>query len=71
MHYRTPSDRPRPGLAIRILRRIVFIAALPAILLASLILLPIAALLRLVGIGPRQGACCRPRRDDPDAAAPA
>ena len=55
----------RPNVVLRVLRRIVFIALLPAMLLAGLIMLPVAMIARLVGIGPRGGCCHRRAVPDP------
>lgn len=62
MHSRHQSDGPRPNLLVRAFRGLVFIALLPAILVAGLILLPVFAIARLVGLGPRgRGRGCRAR----------
>jgi hypothetical protein len=53
---------------VRMFRRLVFIALLPAILVAGVILLPVFVIARLVGLGPRGHGCGRERRSDPDGA---
>jgi hypothetical protein len=60
MHSRHQTEGPRPNLLVRALRRLVFLALLPAILVAGVILLPVFAIARLVGLGPR-GRGCRGR----------
>ena len=57
MHSRHQTEGPRPNLLVRALRRLVFLALLPAILVAVLILLPVFAIARLVGLGPRAHGC--------------
>jgi hypothetical protein len=52
---------------VRVFRRLVFIALLPAILVAGLILLPVFVIARLVGLGPRGRGCGRGRRSEPPA----
>jgi len=42
---------------VRVLRGLVFLALLPAILVAGLIMLPVVAIARLVGLGPRGRGC--------------
>jgi hypothetical protein len=49
---------------VRVLRGLVFLALLPAILVAGLIMLPVVAIARLVGLGPR-GRGCRGRGGGP------
>jgi len=49
---------------VRVLRGLVFLALLPAILVAGLIMLPVVAIARLVGLGPR-GRGCRGRGGRP------
>jgi hypothetical protein len=68
-HHNHP-DGPRPGRLARILRAIVFVALLPAILVAGVILLPVFAIGRLFGLG-RGHACGRHRGDPGDAASAA
>ena len=72
MHSRhhNHTDGPRPGRLARILRAIVFVALLPAILAAGVILLPVFAIGRLFGLGGGH-ACGRHRRDAGDAASAA
>ena len=53
------SDGPRANVVVRALRGLVFLALLPAILVAGLILLPVFAIARLVGLGPRGHGCGR------------
>jgi hypothetical protein len=67
MHSRHHTDGPRPNWFVRVFRRLVFIALLPAILVAGVILLPVFVIARLVGLGPRgRGHCCgRGRRSGP------
>ncbi|MDX6578785.1 MAG: hypothetical protein QOJ47_334 [Gaiellales bacterium] len=60
MHSRHQNEGPRPNLLVRAFRGLVFLALLPAILVAGLILLPVFAIARLVGLGPR-GRGCRGR----------
>jgi hypothetical protein len=60
MHSRHQNEGPRPNLLVRAFRGLVFLALLPAILIAGLILLPVFAIARLVGLGPR-GRGCRGR----------
>jgi hypothetical protein len=60
VHSRHQTDGPRPNLLVRAFRGLVFLALLPAILVAGLILLPVFAIARLVGLGPR-GRGCRHR----------
>ena len=60
---------PRPGRLARLLRAIVFVALLPAILVAGVILLPVFAIGRLFGLG--RGHHCGHRRDPGDAASAA
>ena len=67
MHSRHQPDGPRPNIVVRVLRGLVFLALLPAILVAGLIMLPVVAIARLVGLGPR-GHGCRGRHGRPDAA---
>jgi hypothetical protein len=71
MHSRHHTEGPRPNLLVRAFRRLVFLALLPAILVAGLILLPVFAIARLVGLAPR-GHGCRarsgPAGDDTSAA---
>jgi hypothetical protein len=50
-----------------VFRRLVFIALLPAILVAGVILLPVFVIARLVGLGPRGHGCGRRRRSGPPA----
>ena len=57
MHRHYDSQGPRPNVLVRALRAIVFVALLPAILVAGLILLPVVAIGRLVGLGPRRHGC--------------
>jgi hypothetical protein len=64
VHSRHHSDGPRPNIVVRVLRGLVFLALLPAILVAGLIMLPVVAIARLVGLGPR-GHGCRGRRGGP------
>ncbi|HET6173584.1 MAG TPA: hypothetical protein VFD90_13295 [Gaiellales bacterium] len=54
MHSRHDSERPRANVVVRVLRGLVFLALLPAILVAGLIMLPVVAIARLVGLGPRR-----------------
>jgi len=58
-HMSPPGDGPRGGLIARIVRRIVFLALLPAIIVAGVILVPVFAIARLFGLGP--GHACRGR----------
>jgi hypothetical protein len=60
MHSNDHSDSPRANVVVRALRGLVFLALLPAILVAGLIMLPVVAIARLVGLGPR-GHRCRGR----------
>jgi len=65
-------DRPRRSGPARILRGLVGLALLPAVLLAGVILLPVLAIGRLAGFGPRCGHPCRGRgAGEGDAAATA
>ena len=64
MHPRRDSDEARPNVVVRVLRGLVFLALLPAILVAGLIMLPVVAIARLVGLGPR-GHGCRGRGGRP------
>jgi len=57
MYRNHQSQGPRPNVLIRALRALVFVALLPAILVAGLILLPVFAIGRLVGLGPRGHGC--------------
>jgi hypothetical protein len=57
MHSNHHSQGPRPNVLVRALRALVFVALLPAILVAGLILLPVFAIGRLVGLGPRGHGC--------------
>ncbi len=59
VHSRHHSEGPRPNVVVRVLRGLVFLALLPAILVAGLILLPVFAIGRLVGLGPRGHGCRR------------
>jgi hypothetical protein len=68
-HHNHP-DGPRRGGLARIIRAIVFVALLPAILVAGVILLPVFAIGRLFGLGGGH-ACGRHRRDAGDAASAA
>jgi hypothetical protein len=62
MYPRHHDDGPRPNVVVRFLRGLVFLALLPAILVAGLIMLPVIAIARLVGLGPRRhGRGCRGR----------
>ena len=70
MHSRHHTEGPRPGRLLRAFRGLVFLALLPAILAAGVILLPVFAIGRLVGLG-RGHACGRHRRDAGDAASAA
>jgi hypothetical protein len=66
VHSRHHTDGPRPNIVVRVLRGLVFLALLPAILVAGLILLPVVAIGRLVGLGPRgRGHGCRGRGGRP------
>ena len=68
MYSRHHDDGPRPNVVVRVLRGLVFLALLPAILVAGLIMLPVIAIARLVGLGPRGGARLpRSRRGRPIA----
>jgi hypothetical protein len=67
VHSRHHPDGPRPNIVVRVLRGLVFLALLPAILVAGLIMLPVVAIARLVGLGPR-GRGCRDRHGRPGAA---
>jgi len=64
MHSRHDSGGARPNVVVRVLRGLVFLALLPAILVAGLIMLPVVAIARLVGLGPR-GRGCRGRGGRP------
>jgi hypothetical protein len=64
VHSRHHGDGPRPNIVVRVLRGLVFLALLPAILVAGLIMLPVVAIARLVGLGPR-GHGCRGRGGRP------
>jgi hypothetical protein len=64
MHSRHHDDGPRPNVLVRALRGLVFLALLPAILVAGVILLPVFVIARLVGLGPR-GHGCRGRHRRP------
>ena len=64
MHPRHDSDEGRPNVVVRVLRGLVLLALLPAILVAGLIMLPVVAIARLVGLGPR-GRGCRGRGGRP------
>jgi hypothetical protein len=69
MHSRHSSDGPRSNIVVRALRGLVFLALLPAILVAGLIMLPVVAIARLVGLGPRRhGHGCRGRHSGPGPA---
>ena len=70
MHSRhhTHTGGPRPGRLARLLRAIVFVALLPAILVAGVILLPGFAIGRLFGLGGGH-ACRRHRHGDAASAA--
>jgi hypothetical protein len=68
MHSRHHTEGPRPNAVVRALRGLVFLALLPAIFVAGLILLPVFAIGRLVGLGPR-GHGCRGRGGRPSDAA--
>ncbi len=70
MHSRhhNHTGGPRPGRLARLLRAIVFVALLPAILVAGVILLPVFAIGRLFGLG-RGHACGRHRHGDAASAA--
>ena len=57
MHPRHHDDGPRPNVLVRALRGLVFLALLPAILVAGVILLPVFVIARLVGLGPRGHGC--------------
>jgi hypothetical protein len=57
MHSRHHDDGPRPNALIRAFRGLVFLALLPAILVAGVILLPVFVIARLVGLGPRGHGC--------------
>jgi hypothetical protein len=65
MHSNHDSDSSRANPLVRALRGLVFLALLPAILVAGPILLPVFAIGRLVGLGPR-GHGCRGRRGPAD-----
>ena len=66
MYPRYHDDGPRPNVVVRLLRGLVFLALLPAILVAGLIMLPVIAIARLVGLGPRgHGRGCRGRAGRP------
>ena len=52
-----PEPGPGPNVLVRALRALVFVAPSPAILVAGLILLPVFAIGRLVGLGPRGHGC--------------
>ena len=69
MHSRHPTEGPRPGRLVRAFRGLVFLALLPAILAAGVILLPVFAIGRLAGLG--RGHSCRGRRVDAGDAASA
>jgi hypothetical protein len=71
MHSRHDPDGPRPNALVRVLRGLVFIALLPAIFVAGLILLPVFAIGRLVGLGPRRHGCRGRGRPVADAASEA
>jgi len=60
VHSRHHSEGPRANVVVRVLRGLVFLALLPAILVAGLIMLPVVAIARLVGLGPRGHGCRRP-----------
>ncbi len=64
-HRHGDPDGARPNLVVRLLRRVVLIALMPAMLLAGLIMLPVAMIARLAGIGPRGGCCERRAVPDP------
>jgi hypothetical protein len=66
MHSRYHGEGPRANIVVRVLRGLVFLALLPAILVAGLIMLPVVAIARLVGLGPR-GHACRGRGGRPIA----
>ena len=68
MHSRHPTEGPRPGRLVRAFRGLVFLALLPAILAAGVILLPVFAIGRLAGLG---GHSCRGRHVDAGDAASA
>ena len=71
MHRSDHPDGRRPGRVLRAVRGLVFLALLPAILLAGVILLPVFAIGRLFGLGPRGHGCrgrCGPQRETTDAA---
>jgi hypothetical protein len=71
MHSNDQNDGPRANVVVRALRGLVFLALLPAILVAGLILLPVFAIARLVGLGPRGHGCRgRARRMDEPGEAP-
>jgi hypothetical protein len=58
MHSRHHNNEgPRPNVIVRAFRGLVFLALLPAILVAGVILLPVFAIARLVGLGPRGHGC--------------
>ena len=57
MHSRHRNDGPRPNVLVRAFRGLVFLALLPAILVAGVILLPVFVIARLVGLGPRGHGC--------------
>ena len=57
MRSRHHSEGPRPNIVVRVLRGLVFVALLPAILVAGLIMLPVLVIARLVGLGPRGHGC--------------
>jgi len=57
MHPRHHDDGPRPNVLVRALRGLVFLALLPAILVAGVILLPVFVIARLVVLGPRGHGC--------------
>jgi len=68
MHSRGSNDGSQPGRLVRALRGLVFVALLPAMLVAGVILLPVFAIGRLAGLGPR-GRGCGCRRGGPGDAA--
>jgi hypothetical protein len=71
MHSNDHTDGPRANAVVRALRGLVLLALLPAIFVAGLILLPVFAIGRLVGLGPSGHGCRgRARRVDESGETP-
>jgi hypothetical protein len=55
--WNTDQGTRRGGPIARVLRGIVFIALLPALIVAAIILAPVFVIARLVGLGPAGRGC--------------